>query len=145
MVEYADQMVGSGPKDKAERLQTLQDRAIRIIDNNEHRELNKPALSAYYRITPLNERRAEHLCVVMHRLSKNDHLLDISRPEIHLRNHNKVKFKTHNRINEKYLKSPILRGVTMWDRIPESIQSSLYLCFVYNISLDVCLLLKRNQ
>ena len=93
VVEYADQMVGSGPKDKAVRLQTLQDRAIRIIDNNEHRELNKLALSAYYRITPLNERRAEHLCVVMHRLSKNDHLLDISRPEIHLRNHNKVKLE----------------------------------------------------
>ena len=62
--------------------------------------------------------------VVMHRLSKNDHLLDMSRPEIHLRNHNKVKFKTHNRIHEKYLKSPISRGVTMWDRIPESVQRS---------------------
>ena len=41
--------------------------------------------------------------VVMHRLSKNDCLLDTSRPEIRLRNHNKVKFKTYSRIHEMYL------------------------------------------
>ena len=35
VIEYADLMVESGPTAKVTRLQTLQDRAIRIIDNDE--------------------------------------------------------------------------------------------------------------
>ena len=27
-------------------------------------------------------------------------------------------------LHEKYLKSPLSRGITMWDRIPESVQRS---------------------
>ena len=124
LVEYADQMVEAGPADKIERLQTLQDRAVRIIDNKEHPKMDKTELSLYYRISPLKERRAEHLSAVMYRLSTDSWYLDIARPEIHLRNQNKIKFKTHNRVHEKYLKSNISRGITMWDRIPESVQGS---------------------
>ena len=72
MVEYADQMVKSGPTDKITRLQSLQDKAVRIIDNREHPELDIEGLSNLYRITPLKERRAEHLCAIMYRLSRRE-------------------------------------------------------------------------
>ena len=124
VVEYADQMVESGPSDKVDRLQVLQEKAVKIIDNKEHPEMDIPILSNYYRIAPLKERRAEHLCVLMLRRSKDEMYLDNSRPEIHLRNRNKIKFNTFKRIHEKYLRSPISRGITMWDRIPESVQKS---------------------
>ena len=124
VVEYADQMVESGPADKIDRLRILQDRALRIIDNNEHRGLDAAALSNYYRVTPLNERRAEHLNINMYRLSRYDRYIEKARPTICLRNHNKIKVKTHKNVHEKYLKSPFSRGKRMWDRIPESVQRS---------------------
>ena len=60
----------------------------------------------------------------MYRLSRDDRFLEEARPEIHLRNRNKIKFKLYKRVHEKYLKSFISRGVVMWDRIPESVQRS---------------------
>ena len=124
IIEYADLMVESGPREKVARLQTLQDRAIRIIDNRKHRDLDSNMLATLYRLQPLEIRRAEHLSAMMYRLSKEDALLENSRPKIHLRSRNKVKFKLFHRRYEKYLKSPMSRGVVLWDRIPESVQRS---------------------
>ena len=90
----------SSPTEKVDRLQTLQDKAVRVIDNRAHTEMNTALLSNYYRILPLKERRAEHLCVVMHRLSKDDRHLEKARPEIRLRSRNKIKFKSHKRVYE---------------------------------------------
>ena len=36
LVEYADLVVESGPPDKVTRLQKLQDKAIRIVDDGRH-------------------------------------------------------------------------------------------------------------
>ena len=124
VVEYADQMVESGLADKIDRLRVLQNNALRTIDNHENPELGTHGLSNLYRITPLKERRAEHLGLVMYRLSKDNRYIEMTRPEIHLRNRNKIKFKSHKRVYEKYLKSPISRGITMWDRILEAVQRS---------------------
>ena len=115
VVEYAD---------KIDRLRTLQDKAIRTIANKEHPCLDIVALSTHYRIAPLQERRADHPSLILYRLSKDDRYIEKRRPEIHLRNRNKIKFKTHKRVYEKYLKSPHPRGIKMWDRIPESVQRS---------------------
>ena len=89
-----------------------------------HPGMDKITLSNLYRITPFKERRAEHLSAIMYRLSKDKRYLETSRPEIHLQNRNKIKFRVHHRVHEKYLKSPISRGITMWDQIPESVQKS---------------------
>ena len=124
VVEYADQMVESGPTEKVRRLQTLQERALRIIDNKEHRGLSTDVLSNLFRLEPLQLRRAEHLACTMYRLSKRICLLEKGRPGIHLRSRNKVKFKKYNRTYEKYLKNPMARGIILWDRIPESVQRS---------------------
>ena len=124
VVEYADQIVESSPTDKVDRLQRLQEKAVKLIDNGEHPKMDDALLSIYHRIEPLKERRAEHLCVIKYRLSKDGRYLQKARPHIHLRSRNKIKFKIHNRVYEKYLKSPISRGTTMWDRIPESVQKS---------------------
>ena len=60
----------------------------------------------------------------MYRLSKNVELLENVRPNVHLRNRNKIRFCSHKRTYEKYLKSPMSRGITMWDRITEAVQRS---------------------
>ena len=85
MVEYADQMVDSGPAGRIDRLRILQNKAVCIIDNREHPELDTQRLSDYYRIILLKERRAENLGLIMYRLSKESKHLEKSRPEVHLR------------------------------------------------------------
>ena len=60
----------------------------------------------------------------MFRLKDNQTLIEQARPNIHPKGRNKVKFKIYERKKEKYLRSPISGGATMWDRIPEQIQRS---------------------
>ena len=122
--EYADQMVESGPSDKVNKLQTLQDKAVRIVENKEHKRLGTEGLYFLFRLSPLKLRRAEHLACSMYRLSKDMYRLEKGRPTVHLRSRNKIKFKTPKQNYEKYLKSPLSRGVIIWDRIPELIQRS---------------------
>ena len=124
VIEYADLMVESGPTAKVTRLQTLQDRAIRIIDNGKHPNLDIDILANLYRLQPLKIRRAEHLSAMMYCLSKDSTKMEKARPIIHLRSQNKIRFKIYKRQYEKYLKSPLSRGVVLWDRIPESVQRS---------------------
>ena len=81
-------------------------------------------LANLYRITPLKLRRAEHLGLIMYRLSAEDHYIKRNRPNVNLRSNNRIKFIQHNRQYEKYLKSPLSRGITLWDRIPEAVQKS---------------------
>ena len=122
--EYADQMVECGPVQQVNKLQTLQDKAVRIIDNREHRHLGADGLHLLFRLNLLKLRRAEHLACSMYRLSKDIFRLEHGRPSVHLRSRNKIKFKIPKRNYEKYLKSPLSRGVVLWDRIPELIQRS---------------------
>ena len=122
--DYADVMIKSGPQGGISRIGKLQEKAVKIIDNNCHRRLSTDALMHIYRIHPISQRQDEHLCTMMYRLSKNQALLNHDRPRVHLRCRQKVKFKTYKRVYEKYLKSPLSRGISLWDRLPEAVQKS---------------------
>ena len=113
--EYADQrlLVELGPSEKVSRLQSLQDKAVRIIDNNEHRGVGTEGLNNLFRMDLLKLRRPEHLACSMYRLSTNASRVETGRPRVHLRSRNKIKFKIQKRTYEKYLKSPLSRGITL--------------------------------
>ena len=122
--DYADVMINCGPQSVVTRLENLHDRAIKIIDNNCNRNASIQTLMRKYRIQPIRQRQDEHLCSLMYRLSKNSAMLKHTRPRMHLRGRQKIKFKTYKRTFEKYLKSPLSRGTSLWDRLPEAIQRS---------------------
>ena len=61
----------------------------------------------------------------MYRLSRGRQILDTYRPNINLRSRKKIKFKQRQRNMEKFLKSPLSRGIKLWDRIPLAIQRSV--------------------
>ena len=122
--DYADVMIKSGPLNDINRLGRLHERAIKIIDNKQHPKATVAELLGYYKIKPIDLRQDEHMCSLMYRLSKNNELLEYHRPRVHLRNRGKIKFKTYKRTYEKYLKSPLSRGVSLWDRLPEGVQKS---------------------
>ena len=60
----------------------------------------------------------------MYRLSREHEFIEKSRPNINLRSRKKIKFVTYKRRYERYLKSPMSRGVTLWDCIPLLVQRS---------------------
>ena len=122
--DYADVLVKSGPIGEASRLDRLHERAIKIIDNQSHRHLTVNQLMELYQLKPVVKRQDEHLLSLMYGLSKKSDLVEHERPEIHLRCRNKVKFKKYKRTYEKYLKCPLARGVTLWDRLNENVQRS---------------------
>ena len=118
--DYADVMLKSGPQGDVSRLE----KAVKIIDNNCNLRLSVENLMIIYEIQPISQRQEEHLCSLMYRLSKNPTLLDHARPRGHLRGRQKIKFKQYRRTYEKYLKSPLARGTSLWDRLPEAVQKS---------------------
>ena len=74
---------------------------------------NNDILANLYRLQPLKIRRAEHLSAMMYRLSKDNTKIEKKHPIIHLRSRNEIKFKIYKRQYEKYLKSPMSRGVVL--------------------------------
>ena len=58
----------------------------------------------------------------MYRISRINLYIDDERPEIILRNRNKIKFKTPITKLTKVLKSPFYRGARLWDMLTEDVQ-----------------------
>ena len=125
LFDYVDFLMDGGPKYYRDRLTNLHEKAVMIIDCNMHNNVGIKEMEYMYNLQPPSRRRAEHHASIMYRLSKGDCLLDTLRPEIHLRSRKKVKFKYPFRNMQKLLKSPLSRGIKIWDRIPQAIQRSL--------------------
>ena len=121
--DYADFMIKIGPAREISCLVKLHERAVKVIDNNQH-GLSVKDLMNHYRLQPLSDRQDEHTLSIMYRQSKKVDLLDLDRPRVNLRGRGKIKFKKYKRTYEKYLKSPLARGITLWDRLSEEVQKS---------------------
>ena len=95
------------------------------IDNNRSNGMEVAQLYDKYGIQPLVLRRREHHSCVMYILSKKNVNLEIARPSINLRSNSKIHFKKRKRRKyEKYLKSPLVRGVKLWEMLPEKVQKA---------------------
>ena len=101
-----------GPQRDINRLEKLQERAVKIIDNNCNRKATLDGRMRIYKLQPISQRQDEHLCSLMYRLSKDPALLNHSRPRVRLRCHHKIKFKKYKRTYQRYLKSPLSRGTS---------------------------------
>ena len=125
LFDYADFMVESSGKTIVERLEKLQERAVMYIDNNRSNGMEVARLYDKYGIQPLVLRRREHHSCIMYILSKKNVNLEIARPSINLRSNSKIHFKKRKRRKyEKYLKSPLVRGVKLWEMLPEKVQKA---------------------
>ena len=125
LFDYADFLIDSGSKYYVNKLESLHAKALRIIDCNMHRQEDVDVLENMYSLYTPERRRKEHHCMIMYRLSKLGRHIDRYRPTIRLRSRRKVKFKKYKRNLEKILKSPLYRGIKLWDMIPDEIQRSV--------------------
>ena len=125
LYDYADFLIESGPNFYQNRLNTLHEKALRIIDCNSNPNLSVDGLEYLCLLSSPVTRRHQHHCALMYRLSKQCNFLDKVRPDIHLRSRGKVKFK-HKTTNLKGIdKSPFSHGKKLLDMIPENIQRAL--------------------
>ena len=124
MLDYADFLVESGHMEKIDRLNNLQKRAVKLIDNKLHRGLDSNQLMNIYNLEPLLKRRERHHLVLMYRLKADSENLDTHRPGISLRSNNKIKFRNRTTKLTKVLNSPYYRGVRLWDRLSEETQKA---------------------
>ena len=106
MLDYADFLVESGKTKKIDQLDTIQKRALRIIDCKTNQGLNDLQLLTLYGLQTLAQHRAQHHLVLMYRLTKDKDYIDTYRPRITLRNSSKIKFKTCTTRLTTVLKSP---------------------------------------
>ena len=122
VMEYADFLIDSCTKATTEKLDRIQRRAVRIIDQARHRECTYDDLLRLYDIETLVKRRKKHHLSVMYRHSQDHTNLNDYRPNIALRSNLKVRFKDNFTQLTKVQKSPYNRGVSLWDRLPAGVQ-----------------------
>ena len=125
LLDYADFLIDSGPAYYIRRIENLQDKALRVIYCKKHKTVDIHNLEIIYRVDHPKKRRQEHHCAIMYRLSRLGRDLDNYRPPIRLRSRNKIEFKQKMRSLEGILKSPMNRGIKLWNMIPENIQRSV--------------------
>ena len=119
LFNYADFMVESARKPKIDKLEKLQEKGIRYVDNDIHYNTDIETLYCTDNIQKLSMRYKEYLSCIMYRYSKLSDKLEYSRLSIYLQSNKKVNFKKlHKRKYEQYLKSPLVCGVKVWEQEP---------------------------
>ena len=78
LLEYADFMVERPSKTKIDKLEKLQEQALKCISNVCHRQINVAELYIRYNVQPLSLRYREHISCLMYRQSKLPGMLDHS-------------------------------------------------------------------
>ena len=122
VMEYADFLIDSCTKNKTSKLDRIQKRAVKIIDQAKHKDSTYNELLGIYGIEDLVKRRKKHHLSVMYRQARIHTNIDIYRPETDLRSNLKVKFRSKVTKLTKVQKSPYYRGITLWDRLPVDVQ-----------------------
>ena len=84
LFDYADFMVESASKVKIAKLEKLQEKALKCIENTCQKRVDVDLLYRKYGIQPLCLRYREHISCFMYRQSKRAGIIDFVRPPINL-------------------------------------------------------------
>ena len=70
LFDYADFMVESASKSKIEKLEKLQEKALRYVENDQQNVMNIDVLDAKYHVSPLSMGYRDDAYNIMYRQSK---------------------------------------------------------------------------
>ena len=125
-LEYVDFVIESCTKERVDKIDQLQKRALRRIEyccNPEQRETYK-FLGSKYNIEELHVRRKRSLLRHMYINSKDINNIQVKRHEKNLRSTKKVKMKEPFSGLMKLHQSPYYRGIKLWESLPDTVQKS---------------------
>ena len=122
--DYVDFIIDSATKENTEKLERLHKRAIRKIEfcQTQDQKMDFSKILKSFGLTTLYQRRAEHLLIFIFKYKGEIIEIDPQKPKIELRSKNKVKLKTKFTSKVKVQNSPLYRGVSLWNQLPEDIQ-----------------------
>ena len=125
-LEYIDFVIDSCAKDRIEKIDKLEDRALRRIEfcHRPENRLDYNELRMAYKIESLCVRRKRSLLRIMYDKSKNDENVEVILHDINLRSRGKVKMKTQFSGLTKLHSSPYYRGCQLWGNLPKEIQKA---------------------
>ena len=124
-LEYVDFIIESGSKTLVSKVDRLQERALRRIEYCNPVENRKTYhdLEILYNIEPLKSRRKSSLLNQMYYQSKIECNITEDRCDRILRNSKKIKMRYKFSNLTKLHNSPYYRGVKLWNKFPERIQT----------------------
>ena len=121
VLDYCDYIIDSGPVALIRRLQTLQNKCLRLcLGIKDPRDIAVADLHLRCKLSLLRERRNCHLLLLMYHRSKD--LSQIMVPVRELRNNANIKFKVNRPILESFRKSPLYRGMLGWNKLEAVVQ-----------------------
>ena len=125
-LEYIDFIIESGNKDNIDRIDKLQDRALRRIEYciDPAERVEYTVLREKYKIEPLDVRRKRSLLGIMFKQSKEIDNLEVISHDINLRSRGRIKLKNKFSGLSKLHASPYYRGCALWTKLPENVQKA---------------------
>ena len=121
IVDYCGFLSEGGPVWAVNKLQTLQNDGIRICERIlDPRGHNVDALHTQNKVTKLKVTRDRQLLRHLFKMSKNPTLVMV--PARNLRGNTKIKLRAMRAKKDIFAKSPLYRGLALWDELDASIQ-----------------------
>ena len=117
LLEYCNFLLNSGKKCKLDKIDKVQSKCLRIIENcyytGDHKKEN--VLCKDYNIDSLQRRR--DIACLMYMFSKREYCIDSNVKRSILRSEKKIKFVCPFTRVSKIRKSPFYRGVDLWNKL----------------------------
>ena len=124
-MDYGDFIIDSAHSVRIDRLERLQNRIKRLIEYCHVKENweNINVLMNTYNVEPLHIRRKRNILNIMYDQSLNADNISAGTCEINLRSSKKVKMKSAFTKLTKVMKSPLYRGLELWNQLPHELQN----------------------
>ena len=122
LLEYGDIMLYHVWKHDLEKLQQLQNKALRLcLDKINPRDISTEDLLESVNLMTLDNRRELHLMNLMHKYK--EHPPRLHENALNTRNADKITFATEVPNRSVYSNSPYYTGAKLWNDLPKLIQS----------------------
>lgn len=118
--DYCSFLVEGGNAPRIKKLQTLQNRALRVCIRKFGIEHRTDAIHKECEMEKLADRRQTQLALMMYKRAAKNKLEP--KEEGRTRCDLKIKFDTYRARLMKHKRGPLARGIQLWDRIKPSIQ-----------------------
>ena len=122
VMDYCSFYLGGAQQNELQKLQRLQNRAIRICCQLRIRGNHIDDMHNDNKIHMLEKRRKQQLLCFMWKRSKTDRVRHID--NVRTRGDRKIKFLIRRACTSFYQKGPFYRRVSLWDRLSEAVQKS---------------------
>ena len=122
LFDYADFLIESGQNKYITRFSDLYVKGVRIMDCNKHVHATDTVLEKEYGVLTPTVRRHEYHSAIMYRQCRVAENLDVYRPPMTLRSNTKIKFRRQKMKVKGIVKSPMMRGIKIWDMLSPGLQ-----------------------